>query len=103
VRGQFRDQSGLFSYVDPEDRIPAGHPLRKVRALVREVLKDLSRSSGGWLTAIGQSIRVFRFAAPRRVVAQLSLLKKPSGDGIGLPMKAMVDDCGLSNRALVLL
>jgi hypothetical protein len=29
--------------------------------------------------------------------------KKPSGDGIGLPMKAMVDDCGLWNRALVLL
>jgi hypothetical protein len=35
--------------------------------------------------------------------AWVSLLKKPSGDGIGLPMKAMVDDCGLSNRALVLL
>ncbi len=44
MRGEFRDQGGLFSYVDPEDRIPAGHPLRKVRALVREVLKDLSRS-----------------------------------------------------------
>jgi transposase len=34
----------LFSYVDPESRIPADHPLRQVRALVREVLKDLSRS-----------------------------------------------------------
>ena len=44
MRGEFRDQGGLLSYVDPEDRIPAGHPLRKVRALVREVLKDLSRS-----------------------------------------------------------
>ena len=44
MRGEFQDQGGLFSYIDPEKRIPAGHPLRQVRALVREVLKDLSRS-----------------------------------------------------------
>lgn len=46
MRGRFRDQGGLFSYVDPEARIPAGHPLRQVRALVREVLKELSWSLG---------------------------------------------------------
>jgi transposase len=44
MRGEFRDQGGLFSYVDPERRIPADHPLRQVRTLVRAVLKDLSRS-----------------------------------------------------------
>lgn len=44
MRGEFQDQGGLFSYVDPEKRIPAGHPLRQVRVLVREVLKELSRS-----------------------------------------------------------
>lgn len=44
MRGEFRDQGGLFSYIDPESRIPAGHPLRRVRKLVRAVLKDLSRS-----------------------------------------------------------
>ena len=44
MRGEFRDQGGLFSYIDPESRIPAEHPLRQVRALVRDVLKDLSRS-----------------------------------------------------------
>ena len=44
MRGEFRDQSGLFSYIDPESRIPADHPLRQVRTLVRAVLKDLSRS-----------------------------------------------------------
>jgi hypothetical protein len=32
---------------------------------------------------------------------RLSLLKNPSGHGIGLPMKAMVDDFGYSNRALL--
>jgi len=44
MRGEFQDQSGLFSYIDPESRIPAGHPLRQVRGLVRAVLKELSRS-----------------------------------------------------------
>ena len=39
MRGEFRDQGGLFSYIDPESRIPAGHPLRQVRGLVRAVLK----------------------------------------------------------------
>jgi len=46
MRGEFEDQGGLFSYVRPEERIPAGHPLRKVRELVREVLKELNRSFG---------------------------------------------------------
>jgi transposase len=44
MRGTFRDQGGLFSYVSPESRVPAEHPLRKIRELVRDVLKDLSRS-----------------------------------------------------------
>lgn len=44
MRGSFQDQGGLFSYVSPEQRIPATHPLRKVRELVRAVLKDLSRT-----------------------------------------------------------
>jgi len=46
MRGRFRDQGGLFSYISPEDRIPADHPLRKVRELVREVLKELSHGFG---------------------------------------------------------
>src|SRR6201981_620110 len=44
MRGTLHDQGGLFSYVSPESRVPADHPVRKVRALVRDVLKDLSRS-----------------------------------------------------------
>jgi transposase len=36
----------MFSYVQPEERIPASHPLRKVRELVREVLKGLSHGFG---------------------------------------------------------
>src|SRR5437016_12462593 len=36
----------MFSYIQPERRIPTSHPLRKVRELVREVLKELSHSFG---------------------------------------------------------
>jgi len=44
MRGIFRDQGQLFSYVSPESRVPPGHALRKIRGLVRDVLKELSRS-----------------------------------------------------------
>jgi transposase len=44
MRGAFQDQGGLFSYISPEARVPANHPLRKIRELVRNVLVDLNRS-----------------------------------------------------------
>ena len=46
MRGAFVDQGGLFSYVAPEARVPANHPLRKIRELVRDVLSELNRSLG---------------------------------------------------------
>jgi transposase len=46
MRGRFTDQGGLFSYIAPDKRVPAQHPLRKVRELVRDVLSDLNRSLG---------------------------------------------------------
>jgi transposase len=33
----------MFSYVSPEQRIPQSHPLRAIRALVTEVLDEMSR------------------------------------------------------------
>ena len=46
MRGRFTDEGGLFSYIAPDKRVPANHPLRKVRELVRDVLSDLNRSLG---------------------------------------------------------
>ncbi len=46
MRGRFRDQGGLFSYVSPEKRVPQNHPLRRIQQLVRDVLKQLSSSFG---------------------------------------------------------
>src|SRR5246500_3056306 len=44
MRGAFSDQGRLFSYISPEARVPANHPLRKIRELVRDVLRELDRS-----------------------------------------------------------
>lgn len=44
MRGAFEDQGRLFSYISPEARVPANHPLRKIRELVRDVLGELNRS-----------------------------------------------------------
>jgi transposase len=46
MRGRFVDQAKLFSYISPETLVPKDHPLRQIRALVREVLKQLTRSLG---------------------------------------------------------
>jgi hypothetical protein len=46
MRGAFSDQGGLFPYISPEARVPAGHPLRKIRALVRDALGELNRNLG---------------------------------------------------------
>jgi transposase len=54
MRGAFEDQAKLFSLISPEQRVPPNHPLRKVRALVREVLKDLSRTFGQLYSSEGR-------------------------------------------------
>ena len=43
MRGAFRDQTGLFSYVSLEELVPERHPLRNIRELVRAVLGDMSK------------------------------------------------------------
>jgi hypothetical protein len=43
MRGTDIQQGGLFSYVSLEERIPADHPLRAVRALLDEALAMLDR------------------------------------------------------------
>jgi transposase len=42
MRGDDLQQPAMFSYVSPEQRVPADHPLRPIRQMVDEVLKSLS-------------------------------------------------------------
>lgn len=44
MRGAFADQGGMFSYISLEERVPEGHPLRKIREYVRAVLVDMDRT-----------------------------------------------------------
>jgi transposase len=41
MRGDDEQQGIVFSYINPEDRIPQDHPLRGIRAIVDRSLKDL--------------------------------------------------------------
>ena len=42
MRGSDERSGALFSYVDLEARVPAGHPLRAIRAIVNEALVEVS-------------------------------------------------------------
>jgi transposase len=44
----------MFSYVSAEDRVPADHPLRPIRALVDEILRDMSRDFDGLYARVGR-------------------------------------------------
>ncbi len=42
MRGDDRQQEGMFSYLSPEARVPQDHPLRVIRSMVDAVLHELS-------------------------------------------------------------
>ena len=42
MRGDDQQQSGMFSYISAEKRVPMDHPLRPIREMVDRGLKDLS-------------------------------------------------------------
>lgn len=43
MRGKETGQQSFYSYVSQEERIPADHPLRTIRVIVDDVLRQLSR------------------------------------------------------------
>src|SRR5664279_4352374 len=61
-------QTGMFSYVALEDRIPADHPLRGVRALVDAVLAEMSKDFDGLYSQVGRPS-----IAPERLLRALLL------------------------------
>ena len=44
----------MFSYVSAEQRVPKDHPLREIRPLVDEVLRDMSRAFEGLYARVGR-------------------------------------------------
>jgi len=43
MRGEDVQQHAMYSYLSPEERVPANHPLRAIRQITDRVLKGLSR------------------------------------------------------------
>src|SRR6266581_4752397 len=41
MRGTDKQQSGMFSYISAERRVPEDHPLRAIRAMVEVALRDM--------------------------------------------------------------
>jgi transposase len=54
MRGSDTQQSSLFSYLSPEQRVPADHPLRKIRAMIDPVLQRLSPQFAGLYSDLGR-------------------------------------------------
>jgi transposase len=55
MRGDdFQLQTGMFSYVALEDRVPADHPLRAIRKLVDNVLNAMSKQFDSLYSTVGR-------------------------------------------------
>jgi len=54
MRGPDTQQSAMFSYLSPEQRVPADHPLRQIRVMVDQALKALSPALGQMYAAFGR-------------------------------------------------
>jgi transposase len=54
MRGFDNQQSAMYSYLSPEQRVPADHPLRPIREMVDLALKGLSRRFNEIYSATGR-------------------------------------------------
>ena len=68
MRGSDERSGELFSYVDLEQRVPAKHPLRKIRQLVNDVLVSLDAEFAKLYSAFGRES-----IAPERLLRALLL------------------------------
>jgi transposase len=54
MRGEDIHQDHLYSYVSPEERVPADHPLRPIRQMANTVLERLSAKLEALYSAVGR-------------------------------------------------
>ncbi|MBA2733855.1 MAG: IS5 family transposase [Acidobacteria bacterium] len=54
MRGDDQQQAGMFSYISPEQRVPADHPLRPIRKMTDEIFKQLSPRFAGLYARVGR-------------------------------------------------
>src|ERR1700686_27518 len=68
MRGDDNQQEGMFSYISPEKRVPADHPLRPIRKMVDEILKEMSPKFTKLYSEVGRPS-----IAPERLLRSLLL------------------------------
>ena len=68
MRGDDPKQEAMFSYVSPEPRVPAEHPLRAVREMVDSILKEMSPRFARLYSSVGRPS-----IAPERLLRALLL------------------------------
>jgi transposase len=54
MRGHIDPQSHLFSYFSPEERVPASHPLRRIKSFTESALKQIRPLLDGLYSEIGR-------------------------------------------------
>ena len=54
MRGTDQQQSHIFSYVSPEERVRKDHPVRAIRAMVDQVLQQLSQQFDAMYARVGR-------------------------------------------------
>jgi hypothetical protein len=60
MRGTDHQQSGMFSYISAEQRVPSDHPLRTIRLMVDGVLRQLGPRFDSIYARISLSLMVER-------------------------------------------
>ncbi len=55
MRGNDQQNTTMFSYISPEERVPADHPLRPIRLMVDKALKGLSPLFDGLYSHTGRN------------------------------------------------
>lgn len=55
MRGRDHDQSRMFSYLSPEDRVPTDHPLRPIRSMTDDALRNLSSRFEALYSPLGRA------------------------------------------------
>src|SRR6202171_5008725 len=68
MRGDDNQQEGIFSYISPEKRVPTEHPLRPIRKMVDEILKEMSPQFANLYSSVGRPS-----IAPERLLRSLLL------------------------------
>jgi transposase len=68
MRGFDIKQDGMFSYVSPDKRVPTDHPLRQIRILTDQILKEMSPQFAKLYSSVGRPS-----IAPERLLRALLL------------------------------